>query len=53
MFVIDDGRAQLRRVSLGHRNPSTAEVLKGLSEGDQVIVYPSDRVVDGVAVTVR
>ncbi|MFG0296792.1 MAG: efflux RND transporter periplasmic adaptor subunit [Maioricimonas sp. JB045] len=53
VFVIEEGRAQLRKVELGHRNPSTAEVLGGLSEGEQVIIYPSDRVVDGVEVTPR
>ncbi|MEW4527444.1 efflux RND transporter periplasmic adaptor subunit [Maioricimonas sp. JC845] len=53
VFVIEEGRARLRKVELGHRNPSTAEVLDGLSEGEQVIIYPSDRVVDGVEVTPR
>ncbi|QDU37456.1 Putative efflux system component YknX [Maioricimonas rarisocia] len=53
VFVIEDGRAQLREVELGHRNPSTAEVLEGLSARERVIIYPSDRVVDGVEVTVR
>ena len=53
VFVIEEGRARLRKVKPGHRNPSTVEVLGGLSEGEQVIIYPSDRVVDGVEVTPR
>ncbi|MFG0331877.1 MAG: efflux RND transporter periplasmic adaptor subunit [Maioricimonas sp. JB049] len=53
VFVIDEGTARLREVELGHRNPSTAEVRAGLSDRERVIVYPSDRVVDGIDVRVR
>lgn len=44
VFVIRDGRAKLQIVYLGHRNDAAAEVLKGLSEGDEVILHPSDRI---------
>jgi HlyD family secretion protein len=30
-----------------------AEVLSGLSAGDQVVLHPSDRIKDGVAVSER
>jgi HlyD family secretion protein len=53
VFVMNDEQAHLRVVKLGHRNPDAAEVLEGLSEGERVIVYPSDRVQDGVAVKPR
>ncbi len=49
-YVVRDGRAQLMRISLGERNADSAQVLDGLTEGDQVIVHPSDQVADGVAV---
>ena len=50
VYVIADGRAQLRKVQLGARNTEHAEVTEGLVEGDAVIVHPSDRVSDGVEV---
>lgn len=52
-FVLERGRAVLRTVEIGRRNDLEAEVHAGLSEGEQVVVHPSDRVVDGVRVTVR
>lgn len=53
VFRITDGKARLTPVELGRRNDRLAEVLGGLSEGDAVVAHPSDRVVDGVAVTER
>jgi HlyD family secretion protein len=47
------GRAQLTRVSLGRTNGLETEILDGLEEGDPVILHPSDRVKDGVAVAPR
>ena len=53
VFVNDDGRARLRTVELGLRNTLYAEVQNGLAAGDEVILHPSDRVVDGVRVRAR
>jgi HlyD family secretion protein len=53
LFHIADGRAVRTTVNLGHRNDTEAEVLTGLAAGDRVVLYPSDRVTDGVRVTVR
>lgn len=53
VFAVRDGRAQLTLVAIGQRNEKSAEVVSGLAEGDQVIVHPSDRVSDGVAVSQR
>jgi len=47
VFVVDGGRAKLRRVAVGHRNDLEAEVARGLTDGETVVVYPSDRVEDG------
>ena len=52
-FRLVDDRAALTRVKIDHRNDQTAEVLSGLNERDEVILYPSDRVEDGVRVTRR
>jgi HlyD family secretion protein len=52
VFAISDGVAELREVGIGHRSVEKAEVLSGLSEGESVILFPSDQIEDGVAVTV-
>lgn len=46
-FLIRDGKASLQRVQLGHRNDLQAEIVEGLAEGDEVILFPSDQVTDG------
>jgi HlyD family secretion protein len=53
VFAIDDGRARLATVAVGHRNEKEAEVLGGLEAERLVVVHPSDRVEDGVAVVAR
>jgi HlyD family secretion protein len=52
-FAVRDGKAELVFVEVGHRNGETAEVLGGLSEGMEVIVHPSDRVVPGIEIARR
>ncbi len=51
VYAQEDGRAILRRVTLGARNDMAAAVLSGLEEGAEVILHPSDTVVDGGRVT--
>lgn len=53
VFVVEADRATLRTVKLGERNADAAQVVEGLSEGEWVITYPSDRVQEGVGVAVR
>jgi HlyD family secretion protein len=53
VFAVRDGRARTTIVEIGRRNNRTAEVLGGLSAGDQLVLHPSDRITDGVAVTER
>jgi HlyD family secretion protein len=52
-FVVDGDRARLRKVTIGGRNGSEAEVLKGLRESERVVLYPTDKVEDGVRVRER
>jgi HlyD family secretion protein len=52
-YVLRDGRAKVQPLSIGERNESLAQVLDGLQPGDMVILHPSDRIVDGVAVIGR
>ena len=51
VFQVVGQVAQLQAVTIGKRNDSRAEITEGLSEGDLVVIHPSDRVQDGVAVT--
>jgi len=53
VFTIRDGRARTALVTLGQRNNQTAQIVSGLSEGDKVVLHPSDRISDGVAVAQR
>jgi len=53
VFVQKGGRARSRPVQVGHRNDRRAEILGGLSEGDQVVLHPSDRIADGTKVAQR
>jgi HlyD family secretion protein len=50
VFTAEAGRARLRAVEIGQRNGAEAHVLKGLDEGQFVIVHPSDAVTDGARV---
>jgi HlyD family secretion protein len=53
VFVVEEGRARERAVSLGHRGEAEAEVTGGLAAGESVVVYPSDKLADGARVRVR
>ncbi len=53
VYVVQDGRAVRRTVQIGRMNGLEAEVLDGLTVGEQVILHPSDKVEDGVGVTPR
>ncbi|UJR79586.1 efflux RND transporter periplasmic adaptor subunit [Sandaracinus amylolyticus] len=53
VFVVRDGRAARVSVDTGARNGVDVEIRSGVSEGEDVIVHPSDRVVDSVRVSGR
>lgn len=53
VFVVQSGRAVLRPVEVGHRNPLEAEVRAGLAPGDEVIINPGDRLENGTRVRPR
>jgi HlyD family secretion protein len=50
VFVITDGRAEIREIKLLRRSGRIAAVEAGLIPGEQVILYPSDRIESGVRV---
>ncbi len=49
VFVIHDGKAQRRAVTLGYSDPWHYEVLEGLDEGDQVVTTGRASLKDGTA----
>lgn len=53
VFIVRDGKAMRQVLELGHRNGLMAEVVDGLQEGEQVIVHPSDTIMDGVDIEPR
>ncbi|MGE3844807.1 MAG: efflux RND transporter periplasmic adaptor subunit [Vicinamibacterales bacterium] len=53
VYAVEDGRAQLRSVSLGHRTGQIAEITSGLVEGTVVVVHPGDTLTSGARVVPR
>lgn len=53
VYVVENGVANKRQIEIGRRNGLEAEVLSGLTESDQVLVHPSDRIRDQVQVLPR
>jgi HlyD family secretion protein len=53
VYVDDNGRALLREVTVGHSNGLKAEVVDGLSEGERIVLYPSNRIEPGVRIAER
>jgi HlyD family secretion protein len=49
-FVIEGGRARRRDIEIGHRTDTEVEVLRGFTEGEQVILHPANEVSDGARV---
>jgi HlyD family secretion protein len=52
-YVVREGHAELRTVTIGHRTDREAEVTAGLREGEQVVVHPSDALRAGIRVALR
>jgi HlyD family secretion protein len=46
-FVVSNGRAHLRSIKAGRTSGTETQVLEGLKDGEEVILYPGDRIRDG------
>jgi RND family efflux transporter MFP subunit len=53
VFVLEDGKAQLRLVRVGSRSEKTVEILAGLIPGDQVIIDNNALLVSGQDITAQ
>ncbi len=49
-FVVEDGRARRRTVTIGQQAGLQTQVVDGLAEGEAVVVHPSNEIDDGVRV---
>ncbi|WP_024326520.1 efflux RND transporter periplasmic adaptor subunit [Thioalkalivibrio sp. AKL19] len=50
VYVVEDGRAEPRRVEVGRRSGFTTQILEGLEGGERVVTRPGDRVQAGTRV---
>ena len=53
VYAVENGRARLRPIDIGHRGRLEVEVTGGLTAEATVILHPTDRIVDGTAVAAR
>ena len=52
VFVVEEGKAHMRKVSLGHESGRMVEVCEGVKKGDQVVIRGLHQIADGDKVTV-
>lgn len=53
VYVVADGKAAQREVATGIQDGGRVQILGGLAEGDEVIIFGGNNLRDGEAVTVR
>jgi HlyD family secretion protein len=53
VFKVDNGAANIELIEIGNNNGTEAEVLDGLEPQDQVILFPSSGLSDGMKVVQR
>jgi HlyD family secretion protein len=47
VFLVKDGRAKFQPITTGRTSGAETEIVSGLNEGDEVVIYPGDRINDG------
>jgi HlyD family secretion protein len=53
VYAVENGRARLRPIDIGHRGRLEVEVTGGLTVGATVILHPTDRIAEGTAIAAR
>ena len=53
VFVVEGGRARQRKLTVGQINDEFGEVVSGLSNGEAVVLNPSNSLKDGARITAR
>lgn len=47
VFAVEDGTARVRQVEVGKRGADRVQIENGLQAGEQIVLYPGDRLQDG------
>ena len=53
VFAISEGKARLRPVKVGRQNAAEAEIVEKIEDDLQVVLFPGDKISDGVKVSPR
>jgi len=53
VYRVENGAAQLTPVEIGRENGRHAQVLEGIEEGQEIVLYPGEQLGDGVRVIER
>ncbi len=53
VFIVEDERAERRKVTIGRRNGLRTQILSGLTEGEQVVLHPDEGIEPGTRVDTR
>jgi HlyD family secretion protein len=53
VYAVENGRARLRTITLGHQGARSVEVTQGLRAGEAVIRHPDERIRNGTRVVAR
>jgi HlyD family secretion protein len=53
VFLVEGGFIRRRGVEIGHRTSQQVQVISGLSEGQSVVLHPSNQIKDGARVAAR
>ncbi|MCU7928258.1 MAG: HlyD family efflux transporter periplasmic adaptor subunit [Candidatus Thiodiazotropha sp. (ex Dulcina madagascariensis)] len=53
VFVEQQGKARQRQIRIGRRTGLEAEILSGVTAGEHILVHPSDKIAEGVAIEAR
>jgi HlyD family secretion protein len=53
VYALEGTKAKLKLIEIGHRGRLEVEVSAGLGEGDMVVLYPGDRVSEGLPIEPR
>ncbi|MCU7904327.1 MAG: efflux RND transporter periplasmic adaptor subunit [Candidatus Thiodiazotropha sp. (ex Epidulcina cf. delphinae)] len=53
VFVEQQDKARQRQVKIGRRTGLEAEILSGVTAGEHILVHPSDKIAEGIAIEAR
>lgn len=53
VFVVEQGRARIRHIRIGHENDEAVEILSGVKDGERVVEHPPNELGDDVRVSLQ